>query len=216
MPSNPPWELRLGYELEEMYCIFELSPDDTLYLFSHREGRRIQARGGWMVHKLTEMSIEKSLIDNLKYALKCIPIQESPAANNLTHGLIMSILRVNRRLGYLINSASIKVGRPGRRYFDYGVMLCRLHMLNVKTRRATTIPAHYHEEIQRAGDVLEQFIVHTDEYRPRDPRHASLDRCLDDLAEYLKEWRTSGADPDQNFFNNVESVLHTIGLAQDA
>jgi hypothetical protein len=212
--APPPWQLRLGYELEEVYCAYAESPENSPFLFSDREALRMRDKGGWAVDRLHEINVEPPLIDLFEDALEGIPTQESAPEGDFIVAWLVGRNRMRRRLDYLMQATRVAVGRPCVRYYDCGIMLCRIHVCGAVTRAAATMPANYTEEVQRAGAVLEEFITHTYEYRPSDPGHLDLDRHLDTLAKYLKAWRAKGTNPDRGFFEQIDEVVRITGLAQ--
>lgn len=211
--SPPPWQLRLGYELEAIYCAYAESPENSPYMFSGREALRMRDKGGWAVDRLHEINVDPPLIDLFEDALEGIPTQESAPEGDFIVAWLVGANRMRRRLDHLMQATRVAVGRPGVRYYDCGVMLCRIHVCGVVTCAAATMPAKYSEEVQRAGAVLEEFITHTYGYLLSDPEHLDLDRHLDTLAKYLKAWRAKGATPDQDFFQQINEVVRITGLA---
>lgn len=212
--SLPPWQLRLGYELEEVYCAYAESPENSPYLISSHEALRIRDKGQWAVDRLSEINVDPPLIDLFEDALEGIPTQENGPEADFILAWVVARRRTRRGLDHFMHATRVAVGRPGVRYYDCGVMLCRLHICGVIARATSTIPANYREEVQRVSQVLEEFITHTDEYRPRNPEHVGLDRHLDNLAEYMKAWRVEGANPDQGFFAQIDDLIRTTRLAQ--
>ncbi|MFG2091885.1 MULTISPECIES: hypothetical protein [unclassified Spirillospora] len=216
-PGDPsPWHLRLGFELEEVYSGYSEIQEDNLYLFSGREALLIRDRSDWAVDRLNDINIDPSLIDIFEDALEGIPTQENQPkvdasrSSDLIMGWILSRTRTRRRLEHLMQAARIAVGPPGVRYYDCGVMLCRLHVCDVMAPTPMTL--NHRNEVRRAAQVLEQFITHTDVHRPRAPEHRPLDRHFETLADHLKAWRTSDTDPDRSFFQQIRKVIHLAGI----
>lgn len=215
--SPPPWQMRLGYELEEVYCAYAETRKNSPYLFSGREAVRIRDKGGWAADRLHEINVAPPLIEIFEDALEGIPTRENaPEPGSGTSSSIVWIVgrtRMVRRLDHLIYATRVAVGSSGGRYYDCGVMLCRIHVYNVITHPAATMPTDDREEVQRIGQVLQELITLADEHRPHDPEYLDLDRHLDELGEYLTIWRAKGANPDQSFFEQIDDFIRTTELA---
>lgn len=130
---------------------------------------------------------------------------------------LVSMSRMRRRLNGLMMDVRFAVRTRGVRYLDCGVMLCRLHVCGV-IRPDSPAPAEYLQEVRRASEALEEYVTTIttvrDEPRVRDPEYRDLDRSLDELVEYMRAWRVRGANPDQDFFEQVDRVVHKAGLAR--
>ncbi|XRQ09287.1 hypothetical protein ACN3XK_74675 [Actinomadura welshii] len=216
-PGDPsPWHLRLGFELEEVYSGYSEIREDNLYLFSGHEALRIRDRSDWAVDRLNDIHVDPSLIDIFEDALEGIPTQESQPevgsgrSSDLIVGWLVSRTRTGRRLEHLMQATRSAVGPVGVRYYDCGVMLCRLHVCGVMA--STPMTPRHRDEVRRAAQVLEQFITHTDVHRPRAPEHHTLDRHLDALADHLMAWLARDTDPDWSFFQQIREVIRLAGI----
>ncbi|MFI9812591.1 hypothetical protein [Saccharothrix variisporea] len=142
-----------------------------------------------------------------------------------TEDFVMRVMyrkSMRRALEDLLVVARDAVGTPGARYYDCGVMLCRVLVCAAITREDSSTPtgapqgsdrvARYRAELVRACEVLVAFITHPNHALWRDPGQRALDRRLDDLAAYLATWRAAGANLDDDFLGQVEGVTRAAGV----
>lgn len=221
--SKPHWQLRLGYELEEIYCAYADSQVDITRILPSSVAARTRNRGAWAAGRLREIDVDPSLIELLERALDDLPTQDNlPGKEFITAWLIRS-RRMARRLEHLLQATRKAVGVRGVRYYDCGVMLCRIRVCVATIRADSPTPteaaqarpdlvARYREELLRASEVLEVFVTHSSSARWRDPKQHDLDLRLDNLAVYLAAWRAAGANLDDSFLEQIEDVTHSAGL----
>ncbi|WP_410663944.1 hypothetical protein [Amycolatopsis sp. lyj-84] len=220
--SRLHWQLRLGYELEEIYCIYADSQVDITQGLPDNVVAHLKTRGSWVVGRLREINLESSLIELFERTLDSLPTREALPTKESFMAWVMRRKHIRRTLEHLLGATREAVGRNGARYYDCGVMLCRIRACATIVRAHSTPPtearadhglaAEYRKELVRVSEVLEQFITHSSHTRWRDPEKQDLDLRLDNLATYLASWRANGANPDDNFFGQVENVTYSARL----
>lgn len=220
---RPPWVLQLGYDLETMYCHYgELQVMVTKGIPSD-EVDRIRELGGWVLDRLRELGITDDLIEVFEQALAGLTRQED--FRRVASGLswMAHRVRMGQDLERLTAAVRDAVGERGRRYYDYGVMLYRVHLCAAMVRTAPELPQAtadmlpdllpmYRRELMRTTAVLQDFITDNSPDRPRNPEHDNLDRAFDAFAQYLATWRTGNAEPDDDLFQQLEEVTHSAGF----
>ncbi|WP_125788139.1 tetratricopeptide repeat protein [Amycolatopsis sp. WAC 01375] len=220
--SRLHWQLHLGYELEEIYCIYADSQVDITQDLPDNVVAHMKTRGSWVVGRLREINVESSLIELFERALDSLPTRENLPTKESLIAWAMRRRRIRRTLEHLLEATREAVGGNGARYYDCGVMLCRIRACATIVRAHSTPPtevradhglaAEYRKELVRVSEVLEQFVTHASHTRRRDPEKQDLDLRLDNLAAYLASWRADGANLDDNFFEQVEDVTYSAGL----
>lgn len=190
---RPPWVLQLGYNLEAMYCHYiELQVMVTQGIPNDEIDQKLEM-GGWVLDRLRELGITDDLIEVFEQALAGLTTQEDFPRCASDPGWVAHRVPMGRSLEQLTAAVRDAVGERDRRYYDYGVMLCRVHLCAAMVRTAPEIPQSiadmlpdhlpmYRRELMRTTAVLQEFVTDNSPDRPRDPEHVSLDRAFDAFA----------------------------------
>ncbi|MFC5002767.1 hypothetical protein ACFPIJ_33685 [Dactylosporangium cerinum] len=208
-----PWELWLGYDLEQFYEIFgelyfvafTLPPETVEELGTVRR---------WTVYQLRQLRVSGMLIDAADYAVRDL--------TTWTQRRIVADPSLNRRrrsirdtFELLLQVAGSHVRPERRRYYDLGVMFYRLRMC-VDTEQLRDawpdwvlrgwpgIVEVYRRELDRSARVLIDAVAADD----ADPALWELDDAFRSLAARLR----AGGAPDDELYRRIAAAALAAGL----
>jgi hypothetical protein len=221
--ARPPWVLHLGYDLEEIYCHYAELQMMIAQGLPNEDVDRMRQLGGWVLDRLRELGITDDLIKVLEQALAGLTRQEDYRRVASNPDWVAHRARMGERLEQVMAAVEDAVEERGRRYYDYGVMLCRIELCAAMVRIAPQLPEPlanllpdllpmYRKELMRATAVLQAYVTDDSPSRPRDPEQGNLDRMFDAFAQYLATWRTGDAEPDDRFLQHLGDDTHSSGF----
>ncbi|MEU8376086.1 hypothetical protein AB0C22_23600 [Micromonospora sp. NPDC048894] len=220
--TDPPWELQLGFDIEDIYCAYnewlvfltQGFPDFEL-------DRKIDA-GRWAADRLRELNVAPSLVDQFEEALARLPSQ-ADFRRIMTSGESTSWPEIARTMESLLAAGRIAVDASKVRYYDLGVMLCRVRLCSRMLRVVSSLPEGltsglpdlpkiYHKELLRTTTVLATLVASRDPAVPSDPGQHYLEQAFSEFAAYLSTWRNRSVDPDSDFHDQLEKVTQAAGF----
>lgn len=223
---DPPWELQAGHDLEDVYCVYT-----EWYVILTRglpdvEVARLRDMAGWSADKLRETGVDSALLDRFEEYLSALPgMDDFPA--RLDWGWLTARQRASRDVDRLVKAARAALAPHRVRYYDYGVMLCRirlcLRMLRVmaKAPEATleafqNIVRRYEEELRLVTAALMVLVAHDGPDRPHDPEQYDLDQAFAAFALYLSSWWAEDAKPTPEFPERLDAVVEAAGFRKSS
>lgn len=226
-PSPPPtiepaWELQVGHNLEDAYCAYNEALVFITRGLQDFEIARMQDMGGWAADRLRELRVDSAMVDRFEEALTTLPsTDEFPRA--IDERWLAARSRVSADIDLLLRVARMAVEPHRTRYYDYGVMLCRIRQCMQTLRVLSSLPADlaeafshfvptYRKELLRTTAVIQRLVAHEGPDLPRDPGQHDLDRRFSEFADYLAIWRTGDAQPDDEFRQQLNSLSEHAGF----
>jgi hypothetical protein len=221
--SRTPWVLHLGYDLETICSHYAELQVIVTYGLPDAEARRLRDLGGWALGHLRELGITGDLIESFEEALAGLTRQEDFRRAAPDTGWADYRVQMSHSLEQLITAVRDAIGERCRRYYDYGVMLHRIQLCAALVRIAPELPVAvadllpnlvplYRKELSRVTELFQMLVTDNSPNRPRDPEQYILDYRFDIFSRYLATWRTSDAEPDDDFFQQLEDVTHSAGF----
>jgi hypothetical protein len=220
--APPPWELEVGYDLEEIYCAHVEAMTVITRGLPRLAIDRLRDMGGWAADRLREHGMESALVDRIEEALIALPSQEDYRRSSDSERTAASE-RWQRDLEPLLGAARAVVGVRAARYFDYGVMLSRIEMCVRTVLLISKLPEDmiealsivldsYREELLRTTRQLVAFVLAEGPAGPRDPRQEHLERAFQRFAAYLIIWGVQNGKPDQEFQEQLRNISRACGF----
>ncbi|BEL05610.1 hypothetical protein Q0Z83_038010 [Actinoplanes sichuanensis] len=213
LSPEPPWELWLGFDLEQFYEIFgelyfvafALPPETVEELGTVRR---------WTVHQLRQLRVPTMLIEAADYAAGDLTTWTRPQT------MVDPSLNRRRRsirdtFELLIQITGSHVRPERRRYYDLGVMFYRLRMCVDVERMRDAWPdwVHhgwpgivevYQRELARSARVLIDAVAADD----ADPALHELDDAFRTLTTYLE----TDVPPDDELRSRIATAAQAAGL----
>lgn len=210
---EPPWELWLGFDLEQFYEIFgelyfvafTLPPETVEELATVRR---------WTVHHLRRLRVPGMLVDAADHAAQDLITWTQPR--------VFADPSLNRRRRSIRDTFELLLQVTGghvrperRRYYDLGVMFHRLRMCVDAERLRDAWPdwvrqgwpgivTAYQRELDRSARVLVDAIAADD----TDPALWELDDAFRSLAVRL----AAGGPPDDELRRRIAAAAQAAGL----
>ncbi|WFE97522.1 hypothetical protein [Micromonospora sp. WMMD987] len=210
---EPPWELWLGFDLEQFYEIF----GELYYMAFTLPPEAVEELGTvrrWSVYHLRQLRVPGMLVDAADHAVRDLVAWTQPS--------VLADRPASRRRRSIRDTFELLIHVTGghlrpdrRRYYDLGVMFHRLRMCLDAERLRDEWPdwVHrgwpgivevYRDELNRSARVLIEAVAENDV----DPALHELDDAFRALAVRLE----AGAPPDDELLRLIATVTHVAGL----
>lgn len=220
--AEPPWELQAGHDLEDVYCVYTEWQVMLTRGLPDVEVARLRDMAGWSADKLRGIGVDSALLDRFEEYLSALPGMDDFPARPDEEWLAVR-LRVSQDVERLLNAARAAIAPHRARYYDYGVMLCRIRLCLRMLRIMAKVPAEalealpdivplYRRELLRVTAVIMALVAHEGPDLPHDPEQHDLDREFAAFAEYVSSWWAEDAEPPPELPERLDTLLEAAGF----
>jgi hypothetical protein len=223
---EPPWELWLGYDLEQYYEFFAEIHFVAADAFPDEVIAQLDVVRDWMVFQLRQLRVPDLLIGAAE--------QAAVEVRRWTDVSVFADKALNRRrqsirdtFELLMHLTCAHVSADRRRYYDFGVMIRRVSACVVMDRQVPDLPSWAHEgwpglagtyrrELRRSCATLVSFVRDDGPDNRPDPALHLLDTDFRTLADHLASWLETEDPPDLRFLGLLQAASYRAGLLTSA
>ncbi|MEV6906083.1 hypothetical protein [Amycolatopsis sp. NPDC051071] len=220
--ARTPHELQIGYDLEDVFCAYTELPVIVTQGFPDYMLDKMHDGCGWTADRIRELGVDSALVDRFEEIVAALPGHHD-FARAVGPDWLAARARTSAEMEHLIGVVRAAIDVHGLRYYDYGVMLCRvrlcvrmIHLIpNVPQEITETLPdleSIYRPELMRATAILQNMITHESPTRPYGSGQYHLDQAFAAFADYLEDWRTGTSELTDDFVRRLDELTRTVGF----
>lgn len=220
--ARPADELQIGHDLEDVCCAYTEWPVIITRGFPDFILEKMHDMCGWTADRIRELGVDPAVVDRFEEIVAELP-GHYEFARSFGLDWLEARARISAEMEHLQRIVRTAIDAHRRRYYDYGVMLCRIRLCVRMIGLIPTLPEDmaeglpdveqlYHAELMRATAVLQTMVAYESPTLPRDPGQHHLDRVFAAFTDHLAVWRTSEARVTDDLTGHLEELTRAIGF----
>ncbi|BEL05613.1 hypothetical protein Q0Z83_038040 [Actinoplanes sichuanensis] len=219
--ARPPDELQIGHDLEDVYCAYTEADVIITRGFPDFVLERMHDMCGWTADRIRELGVDPTVVDRFEEIVAELP--GHPEFARFGPDWAQSRVQISAEMENMQHLVRTAIDSHRVRYYDYGVMICRIRLCVRMIRLIPALPENladqfshlqqtYHAELSRATAVLQTMVAQESPTRQRDPGQIHLDRAFEAFTDYLAIWRTGEALVTDDLTGHLRELTTAIGF----